>query len=355
MLFEQLNPHACKTYLIAPEDDRRVILVDPVIDHFNDYLSLLDTRGYTLTHVIDTHTHADHISAGSALKDATGCAYIMHEKAPAQCVTDRVRDGDRLSLNGLDVDIIHTPGHTKDSISLIVGGRLLTGDFLFLDDGGGGRDDLPGGSPAEHWESLSKVYDLPDDLIVCPAHDYRNREPSAFGRQKGINPHYRKRTKEEFVNYIDDLKLGPADWMADVLKANYTCAHDPKAAWIPMDAAACEVKGTLEPGVNDIKVDYISASDLRQKLSSGTATVLLDVREPSELVSPLGAIDGVINVPIGSLAKRMSELDSVRDRDLVVVCRSGARATTAAQILMKSGFSNVSVLEGGMLAWNRAV
>jgi rhodanese-related sulfurtransferase len=143
--------------------------------------------------------------------------------------------------------------------------------------------------------------------------------------------------------------------MADVLKANYACARDPKAAWIPVDAPACEIKGTLEPGVNEIKVTYISASALKARMSAGSAPLLLDVREPSELVSPLGALDGVVNIPIGSLTKRLPELESLRAQDLVVVCRSGARATTAAQILMKSGFPNVSVLEGGMLAWNRTI
>jgi glyoxylase-like metal-dependent hydrolase (beta-lactamase superfamily II)/rhodanese-related sulfurtransferase len=352
MIFEQLNPHSCKTYLIA-SDDGGAVMVDPVVDHFNEYLDLLKTRGLRLTHVVDTHTHADHISAGSALKDATGCAYIMHRNAPAQCVTDRVSDGDALTLNGIAFDVVYTPGHTKDSISLIVGGKLLSGDFLFLDDGGAGRDDLPGGSAAEHWESLSKVYELPDDLVVCPAHDYRSREPSSLGRQKQVNPHYKARTKEEFIHYIEDLRLGPADWMKDVLKANYTCARDPKAAWIPVDTPACEIKGTMEKGVNELQVAYIAEKDLKNKLSAPDKPLLLDVREPAELTSQLGAIEGVVNIPIGSLAARLKELESYADREIVVVCRSGARATTGAQILMKTGFKNIAVLQGGMLAWRQ--
>lgn len=351
MIFEQLNPHYCRTYLIGSENDSHVVLVDPVIDHFTDYLNLLKTKNLTLTHTIDTHTHADHISACSALKDATGCEYVMHQHAPAQCVSMHVKDGDTLDLNGIRFDIVYTPGHTKDSICLIVGGRLLTGDFLFLDDGGGGRDDLPGGSAAEHWESISKVYELPDDLIVHPAHDYRNREPSSLGHQKQVNPHLKSRTKAEFVNYIEDLRLGPADWMADVLKANYTCARDPKGIWIPADSAACEIKGTMDKSVNEIKVEYLSAAALKDLLTSGEKHLLLDVREPEELQGPLGAIDGIINIPIGSLSARLNELAPFQEQKIVVICRSGARATTGAQILKKSGFSEVKVLEGGMLAW----
>lgn len=352
MIFEQLNPHSCRTYLIGNDQDNRVILVDPVLDHFSDYLDLLKTRTLTLTHVIDTHTHADHISAGPSLKDATDCHYIMHLKAPAKCVDIHVKDGDKLTLNGLQFDVVYTPGHTKDLISLIVENKLLlTGDFLFLDDAGGGRDDLPGGSPAEHWESLSKVFELPDDLIVYPAHEYRNREPSSLGHQKQTNPHFKARTKDAFINYIEDLRLGPADWMADVLKANYTCARDPKSAWIPADIAACEIKGTMENGVNEIEVAYISAKALQDKLSSGERPLLLDVRQPSELVTPLGALDGVLNIPIGLLASKMNEIADYRDKEIIVICRSGARATTGAQILKKSDFLNVKVLEGGMIAW----
>lgn len=354
MIFEQLNPHSCRTYLIGNDNDSRIVLIDPVIDHFNDYLDLLKSRKLQLTHVIDTHTHADHISAGSALRDATDCHYIMHEKAPARCADIRVKDGDTLDLNGIRVDVLHTPGHTKDSISLIIGGNILTGDFLFLDDAGAGRDDLPGGSAAEHWESLSKVFELPDDLIVYPAHEYRGRQPSSLGRQKQLNPHYKARTKNEFINYIDDLRLGPADWMADVLKANYTCAQDPKAAWIPVDAPACEIKGTMEKGVNEIAVEYITPRALKELLALGKQPLLLDVREPYETTGELGALSGIKNIPIGSLSGKLDTLSADTNQEIVVICRSGARATTGAQILKKAGFSNVKVLEGGMLAWRQS-
>ena len=316
-------------------------------------MNLIKEKGYLLTHVIDTHTHADHISAGSALKDATGCEYVMHENAPAKCVSVRVKDGDKLKINDMDIDITHTPGHTNDSISLVIGDKMFTGDFIFLDDAGAGRDDLPGGSPAAHWESLSKISDFSDQLIVYPAHEYRDRKPSSLGRQREINPHFKPRTKDEFVTYLEDLKLGPADWMKDVLKANYTCAKDPNSAWIPVDAPACEIKGTLDESVNEIEVEYINAIDFLKERNSGIKATLIDVREPEELISDLGQIDGVLNIPIGSLSGKLSELEQYKNDYIVVVCRSGARATTGAQILKKSGFNNVKVLKGGMLDYNK--
>ena len=351
MVLEQLNPHSCRSYVIGTGDTPEVTIIDPVLDHIEDYVKFFRDSGYTLTHVVDTHTHADHISAAAALKDMTDCEYIMHRTAPARCATFLVRDEMEFELSGLLTKVIHTPGHTKDSICLVVDGHVFTGDALFLDDGGAGRDDLPGGDPGKHWESLQRLMQLPEDLVVLPAHDYRNRKSSTIGVQKTSNPHLRPRSKTEFVQYLEDLRLGPADWMKDVLKANYACARDPKAAWIPIDMPACEIKGTMSAGVNDQQVSSVSARELRRKLKSGQAPVLVDVREAVELDGPLGHLPGILHIPIGSLTARLGEIEVHQDRDIVIVCRSGARAHTAAQILMQAGFARVNVLVGGMMAY----
>jgi glyoxylase-like metal-dependent hydrolase (beta-lactamase superfamily II)/rhodanese-related sulfurtransferase len=353
MLFQQLNPHACRTYLAGRQGSSEVILIDPVLEHVDEYMELLDKKKLNLTHVIDTHTHADHISAGAVLKDLTGCGYVMHTKAPAHCVTFRLIDGFECHFGEIPVKVMHTPGHTKDSVSLIFPDRILTGDVLFLDDGGAGRDDLPGGDPGEHWESLQRILELPDHLVVYPAHEYRNRQPSSLGEQKQRNPHLKPRTKEEYIDYLDGLKLGPAEWMKDVLKANYACARDPKAAWIPVDVPACEVKGTLEHGVNDQQVASIPVGELKRRLDTDKAPVLLDVRESEELKGELGHLPGIKHVPIGDLSKRVAELEAGKDKEVVTVCKSGGRAHTAAQILMQAGFKHVYVLAGGMTAWSQ--
>lgn len=354
MLFEQINPHYCRTYLVGNEGDERVVLVDPSLEHLNYYLGLLKERGFKLTHVIDTHTHADHISAGAALKEATGCEYVMHEDAPAQCVTIRVKDGDILVMNGIGFRFMHTPGHTKDSVSVILKDIILTGDFLFLDDAGGGRDDLPGGDVTEHWESLKKLEDLPDSLVVYPAHEYEDRKPSTLGKQRKSNPHLQKRTRKEFAEYIGSVGMGPAEWMKDVLKANYSCATDPSAAYIPEDTKACQVVRTVDESVHSIKVRYSGADEVNSILSEKPdEVVLLDVREKYELTDMLGHIKGIVHIPIGTLEKRLAELEQYRDKTIVVICRSGVRASTGAQILTKAGFGKVLVLEGGMIAWKK--
>jgi glyoxylase-like metal-dependent hydrolase (beta-lactamase superfamily II)/rhodanese-related sulfurtransferase len=351
LIYEQLNPHACLTYLVGNTVSNEVILIDPLLDHVEDYLKILKERKLELTHVIDTHTHADHISGAAAMKDHTDCEYIMHNTAPARCVTIPVNNEEEINLLETSIKVIHTPGHTKDSVSLIFPDRIFTGDVLFLDDGGAGRDDLPGGDPIEHYESLQRLMNIPDHLIVYPAHEYRGRKPSSLAVQKEKNPHLKARSREQFIHYIEDLKLGPADWMHDVLKSNYACARDLGGVWIPVDSPACEVKGTLEIGVNEQVVSSISAQELKTQLNNDQLPILIDVRDNHELRGPLGHLPNIKNIPLPKLISKLDELENFKDREIILVCRSGARAHTAAQILQKDEFTNVFVLEGGMIAW----
>jgi len=351
---EQLNPDACKTYLIAVRGAPEAVLIDPVIDQVKDYVRLLEQRKLILSMVIDTHTHADHISGGASLKNMLGCEYAMHDQAPASCATIRLADGSVRQLCGqIPVRVLYTPGHTRDSLSLIFPDRIFTGDALFLDDGGAGRDDLPGGDPGAHWETLRKFEELPEYLTVFPAHDYRYREPSSLKQQKKTNPHLIKSRegKNIFVQYLEDMQLGPADWMKDVLQANYACTLDPRAASIPAEANACEVKGSTG-GVSAVAVASLSVQTLQQQVNADPPPVLLDVREKKELRGPLGHLPGIVHIPIGQLGSRLAEFEQYKDREIVTICRSGRRATAAAQILQTAGFPHVAVLEGGMLAWN---
>lgn len=348
--FRQLNPHACQTYMIGNPKTGEVVLVDPVLDHVPDYLKLLEAEKLRLLAVIDTHTHADHISGGAALLDHISAEYIMHKNAAASCPTTRISDGTRLSLAGIPMSFMETPGHTKDSISIILPEKILTGDALFLDDGGAGRDDLPGGNAGEHWDSFQRILGLSENLVVYPAHEYRHRQPSTLAQQKKTNPHLRHKTREDYIRYVQELKLGPADWMKDVLKANYACARDPKAAWIPVDVPACEVKGTLDHGANDIKVDEISPAELSRTLKAGERVFLLDVRDPDELQGELAMLPGARNIPVAALSHHLKDIEALKEGPVITICKGGGRAHTAAQILSQAGFKNVKKLSGGMMA-----
>ncbi|HEY9776221.1 MAG TPA: MBL fold metallo-hydrolase [Planktothrix sp.] len=352
LLFEQLNPRGCKTYLLASERTGEAWLIDPVLDYIEEYMRLLESKRFRLAFAIDSHTHADHISGAPKLTDLTGCAYLMHDNAQPKQVTDRVADGTQLYLDGELIHIMHTPGHTNDSLCLITSETILTGDTLFLDEGGAGRDDLPGGDPAEHWESLQRLKQLHDNVTVHPGHDYRNRRPSTLREQKSRNPFFKPETQAEYVRFVEELKLGPADWMKEVLKANVFCTREQGELHIPQEGSACEAQGTLSACASVLDPAIVDPRGLKQQIEEGRDLYLVDVRESNELVGELGHISGIKHIPVGSLAQRIGELKPYANKEIVAICKMGGRATTAAKILLAEGFTNVTVLTGGMMAWN---
>jgi glyoxylase-like metal-dependent hydrolase (beta-lactamase superfamily II)/rhodanese-related sulfurtransferase len=351
MIFEQLNQGPCKTYLIASEETREAMLVDPVLERVDDYLQELRRRNLRLQFVLDTHVHADHISGASALRDRTGVDYVMHTLSASACANLRVEDGAELRLGELRLRVLHTPGHTQDSITLVLSDRILTGDFLFIGDGGAGRTDLPGGDAGEHWDALLKLRRFPDETLVFPAHDYHGRASSTLAEERRRNPRLAGRTRPEYVAWLGTQRLGPATWMADVIRANYACARDPRAVWIPVDQPTCEVKGTAG-NVNTELVKIVSAEQVADALRSGRPPLLLDVRQPEELRGELGHIAGARTIPVGELPARLEELAGQERTSIVTVCRSGGRSATAAAILSVAGFHDVRSLEGGMRRWN---
>jgi rhodanese-related sulfurtransferase len=139
--------------------------------------------------------------------------------------------------------------------------------------------------------------------------------------------------------------------MADVIRANYACACDPRAAWIPVDQPSCEVRGTAGD-VNAELVRTISAEQLRDRIDKKRAPLVLDVREVSEFEGDLGRVPLARLIPLGELPRRLSELEALAPASIVTVCRSGGRSATAAAILSVAGFKEVRSLEGGMKRWN---
>lgn len=352
MIFEELNDTACKTYLIGSEKSGEAALVDPVLENVDSYIAELDRRQLRLKYIIDTHVHADHISGAPALRDRTGADYVMHTLSASGCANVRVAEGDTIRIGDIEVRVLHTPGHTQDSITLVLPDRILTGDFLFLGEGGAGRTDLPGGDAGEHWDALQKLSAIPDDFGVWPAHDYHGRRSSTLEAERSGNPRLEPRTRPEYVEWLEGFKLGPADWMADVVRANYACARDPKAAWIPIDQPTCEVGGTAG-NVNVELVHTIGVDEARDLLEADAADrpVVLDVREEGEYTD--AHIPGATHVPVGDLPKRLDDLEKYRDRTILTVCRSGGRSSTAAAILTVAGFGDVRSLEGGTDAWRQ--
>ncbi|MCS6803907.1 MAG: MBL fold metallo-hydrolase [Acidobacteriota bacterium] len=354
MIFKQLNAGPCRTYLIASAKTREAVLVDPLLDHVGDYLRMLEQEQWQPVCIIDTHTHADHLSGGAALLDHLNVPYVMHASAKPQCVTERLTDGDTIQVGDLSILCRHTPGHTSDSMTLVVADKLLTGDFLFIGEGGAGRTDLPSGDPGEHFDSLQKLKEFADHFLVFPAHDYHGHTYSTLGQERRTNPRLQFTSREQYVYWLSNLALPPVEWMKDVLNANYACTRDPNAVWIPRDLPACEVKGTISEVEADCPVMTISPEQAHHMLQSGGDTiVVLDVRTEEEYGGELGHIQGAYLLPVQELACRLHELEPYRDKCILTVCRSGVRSAKAARILMQAGFTNVQSVAGGMLEWNR--
>ncbi len=351
MLLQSLNPGACKTWLVACDRSREAMLVDPVLDHVDAYRRILADGNLKLVRVLDTHTHADHVSAGTLLAEQAKVPYAMHHQSPVRTATEHLREGDSVLCGDVALRVLHTPGHTKDSMALLGEATLFTGDFLFLGEGGAGRTDLLGGDPGEHWDSLQKLQALPGDLTVLPGHDYRGNDHGRLADERRRNPRLQHRSRDDYVRWLSDLRLDPAAWMLDVLRANAEGRTDAAGLAIPTEGACCEVRGGDAPPA----VPTVAPEELVSRLRASTAPFLvLDVREPHEYVGELGHVPGARNLSVKQLEARLRELDDVRARDLFVICRSGARSARATDLLRKAGFARAVNVAGGMQAWSIA-
>lgn len=349
-VFEQLNPDACRTYFVGSISTREAALVDPVLGATQEYLRYLEDGGWILKYLIDTHTHADHLSGGRLLSERTGAEYAMHRKAGARHAPLRLTDGATLSLGKTVLEIIETPGHTKDSITLKLPGRLLTGDFLFI--GSAGRTDLPGGDPGEHWESLNKVIpSLDEDTLIYPGHDYQGRRESILREEKRTNVNLKPRSRDEYVRWLAATKRETPEWMIATVRANNDGPTDPSLNFMPADAVSACV---CEPAPS-LDIPEMSVEEVQKLLASGEepAPLLLDVRQPDEFRSELGHVPGAVLIPLSELPSRLSEIEDYRDKAVVAICRSGSRSAKAAALLRDSGFENVWNMTGGTLAWRQ--
>ena len=337
MLVRELNRGKCKTYLVACPRTRRAALIDPVRTYAERYLAVLAYEGLKLDALIDTHTHADHPTGSFLLKDLTDTRLIMHRRAPVPAANEHVEDGDTIEVGDVALKVFYTPGHTPDSISLYAANTVFTGDVLLI--GGTGRADFAGGDAGQQYEAITqKLFTLPDETVVLPAHDYRGNTSSTIGREKQQNPRIAGRSREEYVALMASISFPLPDKIQEVLQPNQTAIDDDK---------------TKFPDLTQLNhVRQLSAEEVRVRLAAGPPPFVLDVREPNEFTGELGHIPGSTLVPLRELAERIKELEAHKAGPTIVVCRSGVRSTTAAAILAGLGFDQVYNLQGGMVDWN---
>ena len=208
MIFKQLfdTKSSTYTYLISSGKGREALIIDPVIENVNEYINVLKELDLKLVKVIDTHIHADHITAASKLKDITKCSTIMGDHSPAESVEIKVKDNELIDLDNLKIRAIYTPGHTSDSYSFLMDNHLFSGDTLLIN--GTGRTDFQNGNSKDAYNSIfNKLLKLPDETLLYPAHDYKGEKVSTIGKEKKLNPRLQVKSVDEYIDIMNNLNL----------------------------------------------------------------------------------------------------------------------------------------------------
>ncbi|MGH6910995.1 MAG: MBL fold metallo-hydrolase [Phenylobacterium sp.] len=336
MIFEQIATGGCQSYLLGCEATCAAVLIDPELSRIDFYRGLLAQHGLTVKYVIDTHTHADHFSASRELGKLLDAHVVMHRLAPAPYADMRLDDGEMLIVGDLRLTALHTPGHTRDSMSLVMADRVFTGDALLI--GGTGRTDLPSGDPNELYESLfQRLLKLPPETMVFPAHDYKGRSHSTIGAEIADNPRLQKTDRGEFVAMMQSLDLSAPTHLTEALRTNMSGGKT--VAQLLHEAAA--------------KVPFMSQAELKDRLGSNSRDfVILDIREKDAFEA--GHVPGAHHLPRGQLELRVdTELPDPTVR-ILTCCEFGKISTLAAATLRELGYSRAVALDGGMKAWRDA-
>jgi len=208
MLFRQLfdKSSSTYTYLIASAKGREALIIDPVLENIEQYIKLLNELDLKLVKVIDTHIHADHITAASKLKNKTNCTTIMGEHTPSDTVEIKVKNDDIICVDKLKIKVIYTPGHTKDSYSFLMDDCLFSGDTLLIN--GTGRTDFQGGNSEDSYNSIfNRLLKLPEETLLYPAHDYNGQTVSTIGKEKKFNPRLQVNGINEYIDIMNNLNL----------------------------------------------------------------------------------------------------------------------------------------------------
>lgn len=230
MLFRQFFDveSSTYTYLLGDRAGGEALIIDPVIAQVAQYGQAIRELELQLIVALDTHTHADHITGLGRLRDDLGCVTMMGRQSRAECVSHRVREGERIQVGGISLTAMYTPGHTDDSYSFVLDDRVFTGDTLLIR--GSGRTDFQNGDPHAAYDSLfNKLLRLADETLVYPAHDYKGWTVSSIGEERRYNPRLQVSSAEEYARLMNSLNL-PSPKMMDVaIPANQACGQVPTA------------------------------------------------------------------------------------------------------------------------------
>ena len=336
MIFRQLFDSASSTYsyLLASRRGGEALIVDPVLEKVDRYIQLLRELDLRLVKAVDTHMHADHITGVGALRDRTHCITVMGEQTKADVVSMRVSDGEKLAIEGVDLDVIYTPGHTDDSYSFALPDRVFTGDTLLIR--GTGRTDFQNGDARAQYDSIfNRLLRLPDATLVYPAHDYKGDTVSTISEERAFNPRLQVKSVDEYAALMESLHLPNPKMMDVAIPANMRVglAQDAVAArgWAVSAAEAYALLG--RPDV-----------------------VFVDLREECER-ERRGEIEGSLHLPYPGLAEHLRQggpLQRMGGKRLLFYCAYGERSAMAVQAAQEAGLACARHIAGGMAAWRIA-
>jgi len=343
MIFRQLfESISCTyTYLLGSRPGGEALIIDPVLEKTGHYLRLLEELDLTLVKAIDTHVHADHITALGALRDTTHCVTVMGRKSSVDLVSMRVDDGDRIEIENIALNVLYTPGHTDDSYSFAMNDRVFTGDALLIR--GTGRTDFQNGNNADAYDSLfNKLLKLPDDTLVYPGHDYKGDTVSTIAEEKAFNPRLRVTSADEYADIMNNLNLPDPKHMDVAVPANLAIGFS--AETTP------EIKAATLAAADAIDAVTLAGKD---------GILLVDLREENERRRD-GVIPDSVHLPYQALRDNikpgglLAAMAANPDREILLYCAFGERSALGLREMLDAGLTNARHIEGGIDAWVKA-
>jgi glyoxylase-like metal-dependent hydrolase (beta-lactamase superfamily II)/rhodanese-related sulfurtransferase len=342
LIFRQLFDPSSSTYTYLLGSGGEALLIDPVFEQARRDVALIDELGLRLVMTLETHVHADHVTAAWLHRQRSGSRIGLALAGKAEGADVCLQHGDSVSFGRRQLQVRATPGHTNGCLSYVLDDESMafTGDCLLIR--GSGRTDFQQGDAHAMYQSVhTQLLTLPADCLLYPGHDYRGLTVTSVAEERRFNPRLGGDISEsDFVGYMHNLKLPHPKQIDQAVPANLRCGEpqdgtliDQQQDWATLVYTFAGIWEITPQALEEV-VDHLQ---------------LIDVREGTEFTGPLGHIRGAKLLPLGELEARLDQLDP--DQPIVTVCRSGARSAQATVLLQKAGFTRVANLAGGMLHW----
>jgi sulfur dioxygenase len=345
VIFRQLfDPQSSTyTYLLGDPASREAVLIDPVFEQARRDAALVQELGLKLLWTIETHVHADHVTGAWMLKEKLGSRIAISRASGADGADLYLEPGRKVAFGRRALEALATPGHTSGCMSFVLDDRSMafTGDAVLIR--GCGRTDFQQGDAKTLFRSVrERVFSLPDECLIYPAHDYRGLTATSVGEERLYSPRLADSIGEQdFVGYMTHLGLPHPKLMEEAVPANMVCGR-PSSKNVSLKEQDWAPLTYTFAGIWEVQPHWLE-ENLR-------AVQIVDVREPEEFNGPLGHVPNAVLIPLSLLNERAPKLLS-RDKPVVAVCRSGARSAQATVMLGKAGFTKVANLPGGMMRW----